>query len=148
MVKINMGEVQDFGQLDRGTYHFAITEVDPDNETSDSSKHPGTQYWRATLTVQDGPKKGQNEWTTIMLPPYEPTTLKSILKATVGQHDWSLEDINEGEIEIDLDDPSFLLQLEFVANVRPQKDNKDFNNVSRFREVPEDWGDEDSLLPS
>lgn len=139
MVRVNFAEIESIDQLPRDTYHFMITDIDLD-ETGEDSKHPGTDYWKAELTVQSGPLQGRKEFISIMLPPYELYTLAGILRATVGQHDWTEEDVESGEADVEMDD---LLNLEFTAKVKPQKKNKDFNQVSNFKPVD----DTDSLLP-
>lgn len=139
MVRVNFAEVESFEKLPADTYHFAITDLDVD-ETGEDSKFPGTDYWKAELTVQSGPLEGRKEWLSIMLPPYELYTLAGILRATVGQHEWSEEDVESGEADVEMDD---LLNLEFMARVKPQKKNPDFNQVSNFKPVD----DEADMLP-
>lgn len=143
MVKINFAEVEGFTQLEKGKYHFAVTDGEV-KETSPESKHPEVDFWNLELTVQDGPKEGEKEFMNIMLPPYEPFTLVSLLRATVGQHDWTDEDVQNGEFEVELDD---LLGLEFVANVAPQKGNEDYNNVSRIKPYDPDKWEYADVLP-
>lgn len=143
MVRVNFAEVESFEKLDAGTYHFAITDLDVD-ETGEESKHPGTDFWKAELTVQDGPLQGRKEFLSIMLPPYELYTLVGILRATVGQHEWTEEEVEQGEVDVEMDD---LMGLEFIAKVKPQKKNPDFNQVSNFKPYdPESW-EESDLLP-
>lgn len=143
MVKVNFSDVKDFQQLPKGKYHFLVEEGEV-QETSDTSKHPGVDYWRLTLTVQDGEYQGQHEWVSVMLPPYELFTLFGILRATIGQHEWTEEELRAGDVDVELDN---LIGLEFVASVKPQKDNPDFNNVGSFRAYdPDAWADSD-LLP-
>lgn len=143
MVKVNFSDVEDFQPLPKGKYHFVVSDGEV-KETTESSKHPGVDYWRLELTVQDGEYEGRNEWTNIMLPPYELFGLYGLLRATIGQHDFTEEDLEGGDVDVELDD---LIGLEFVANVKPQKDNPDFNNVGRMQPYdPENWADTD-LLP-
>lgn len=143
MVKVNFSDIKEFEQLPPGKYHFIIEEGEV-QETGEESKHPGNDFWRLTLTVQDGEYAGQHEWVSVMLPPYELYTLFGILRATIGQHEWTEEDLKSGDVDVELDD---LIGLEFVARVKPQKGNSDFNNVSRFQAFdPDEWADAD-LLP-
>jgi len=149
MVKVNFASIKD-GPSD-GTHRFMITEGDIE-QNKESAKHPGNDYWRLTLQVQDGPDEGETTKTNVMLPPYVPYDLKNILRATVGQHSWSEEDIKKGEFDVEMDD---LVDnnLEFIATIAPQRNNKDFKNVGNYRPVPDDWDwedyneDTDSLLP-
>jgi hypothetical protein len=146
MVKVNFAEVEEYKPLPRGTYRFAVTDTDI-KQNGESSQHPGNDYWALELTVQDGPQEGKTQFTNCMLPPYTPYDLVGILRATVGQHDLTEEEINAGEADVELED---LEGLEFIANVAPQKNNPDFNNVSRYRAVPDDWepaGGDGSDLP-
>ena len=144
MVRINFAEIEDSPQLPTGKYHFAITDGEI-KETSDTSKFPGEDYWSVELTVQDGEQQGRKQYIPLMLPPkYEPFSLARILRVTVGQHEYTEEQLDNGEFDVELDD---LMGLEFVASVRPQKNNKDFNEVRNIKAFdPEDWEDAD-LLP-
>jgi hypothetical protein len=143
MVRINFAEIEEYEKLPKGKYHFAITDLEVD-EHGESAKHPGNEYWRATLTVQSGELQGKTQNLMITLPPYEPFTLVGILRATVGQHEWTEEQVKEGDLDVDIDD---LEGLEFVASVRPQKNNSDFNEVRGIQPYDsEDWADAD-LLP-
>lgn len=142
MVKINLGEIPDFENLPKGIYHFLVSEVNVD-ETSADSKHPGAVKWNVELTVQDGELEGRKEFLNIMFDPYVPYALPQLLRATVGQHKWSEEDLQDGDIDVEAED---LLDLEFVANVRPNKKNKDFNDVVKMRPYdPDEW--DTDLLP-
>ena len=143
MVRINFAEVSDFSKLDPGKYHFAVTDIDLKEGTE---KEPESTAWSLELTVQDGEKEGQKEFVWIGLPPhYEPYALKPILKATVGQHDWSKEDVESGEIDVEMDD---LLNLEFIATVRTQKKNPEFNDVRNFEPYDSDeWDSDENMLP-
>lgn len=143
MVRVNFSEVESFDKLEPGTYHFAITDLEV-KETAEDSKFPGNDFWNAELTVQDGPLKGRKEFMAIMLPPYELYTLVGILRATVGQHEWSEEDVDAGEADVEMDD---LLNLEFIAKVKPQKKNPDFNQVSNFKPYDPDNWEESDMLP-
>lgn len=142
-VRVNFADIEEFKPLEKGKYHFAITDIEV-KETSADSKHPETDYWWAELTVQDGPAQGRTQRLAIMLPPYELYTLAAILRATVGQHEWTEEQVAEGEADVEMED---LEGLHFVATVKPQKGNADFNNVSRIEPYdPETW-EESSILP-
>lgn len=143
MVKIDFSKVEGPSKLPRGKYHFMISDGSV-KETSETSKYPGSDFWSLELTVQDGPQEGRKEFTSVMLPPYEPFTLVGILRATVGQHEWTDEDVQSGEFDVELDD---LLELEFVAKVRPQKDNEDFNNVYGYAPYDPDTWEHSDLLP-
>jgi hypothetical protein len=146
MVKVNFAELPEYTPLGRGTYHFAITDGIVD-EHGDEAQYPGNDFWKLELTVQDGPMEGKTQSLTVTLPPYEPFTLANILRATVGQHEWTEEELKEGEYDVEMD---HLVRednpLEFIANVAPQKGNSDYNNVSRIRPYdPEEWEVEDPL---
>lgn len=143
MVRVNFSDIEESGgQLARGKYHFAVTDGEI-KETSDSSKHPGSDFWSIELTVQDGDQQGRKQFLPVMLPPYEVFTLAAILRATVGQHEFTKDQLDSGDFEVELDD---LIGLEFVANVRPQKSNSDFNEVRNIKEFdPENWADADML---
>lgn len=143
MVRINFAEIEDYKPLpaDKG-YHFRVTDGDIDQH-GDNAKHPGNDFWKLTLTVQDGEQEGGTQPLTITLPPYEPFTLVNILRATVGQHEWSEEEVQNGEFEVELDD---LVDLEFLADVRPQKNNSDYMEVRRIRPLDE-ASSEDNDLP-
>jgi hypothetical protein len=146
MVKVNFAEVEEYKPLERGTYRFVVTDTEVD-QNKESAQHPGNDFWKLTLTVQDGPKEGKTQVANCMLPPYTPYDLVGILRATVGQHRFTEDEINSGEADVELED---LDELEFIANVAPQKDNSDYNNVSRYRAVPDDWepaGGDDANLP-
>lgn len=143
MVRVNFAEIEDYKPLEPGKYHFAVTDGEV-KETGPDKKHPGVDYWFIELTVQDGPNQGKKQSLPVMLPPYEPYALVNILRATVGQHKWSEEEVQDGEFDVELDD---LLELEFVAKVQPQKGNSDFNEVKSIRPFDaESWTDAD-LLP-
>ena len=143
MVRINFAEVEDSPQLPAGKYHFAITDGEV-RETSDTSKHPGNDFWSLELTVQDGEQQGRKQYMSIMLPPYEVFTLARLMRVTVGQHEFTEDQLASGEFDVELDD---LMGLEFVASVRPQKGNTDYNEVRNLKAFdPEDWEDAD-LLP-
>lgn len=143
MVRVNFAEIEDSGKLDPGKYHFAITDGDVKEGTE---KEPDSQAWNLELTVQDGEKEGRKEFVWIGHPPhYVPYALKPILKATVGQHKWSKDEVEEGEIDVELDD---LMGLEFIATVRTQKKNPDFNDVRNFQPYDSDeWDSDENLLP-
>ena len=144
MVRINFAEIEGFEQLPRGKYHFAITDYEV-KEHGENSKHPGHEYWWLTLTVQDGDQEGKTQTLMVTLPPhYEPFTLVNILRATVGQHNWSEEEVAEGEVDVDIED---LDGLEFVASVRPQKGNSDFNEVRSIAPFDPDTWEHANLLP-
>lgn len=140
MVRINFADVEEFEKLPKGRYNFTVSEYEV-KEHGENSKHPGNDYWWLTLTVMDGEKQGKTQTMMITLPPYEPYALVGILRATVGQHEWTEEQVEAGEIDVEVDD---LEGLEFSAQVQPQKDNPDFNNVRGFRPTQET---DDSLLP-
>lgn len=146
MVRVNFAEVEPFEQLPKGRYHVIVTDGEV-NQTSETSEHPDNDYWRVAYTVQDGPKKGKREWDNLMLPPYTPYGLFNLLRATVGQHPWSEEDLDgEADVDVELDD---LIDLELVISVRPQRGNDEYNEVSRYYPYdPEEWEtEEDDLLP-
>jgi len=144
-VKINFGEVEEYKPLEPGKYHLAVTDVEV-KEHGENSKHPGHEYWMLTLTVQDGPQEGKTQNLMVTLPPhYEPFTLVNVLRATVGQHEWTDQQVKDGEVEVDVEN---LEGLEFVATVRRQKNNSDFNEVRGIREYNADtWDAGDDLLP-
>lgn len=143
MVKVNFAEVEDFKPLASGKYHFRVTDAEV-RQTKEDAKHPDVDFWWLELTVQDGEQQGKTQNLPVMLPPYELYTLVGILRATVGQHKWTDEEVQEGEADVELDD---LLDLEFIAKVKPQKGNSDFNQVSNFAPYDEEsWADAD-LLP-
>jgi len=140
MVKINFAEVEEFQRLPKGRYHFAVSDYEI-KELGEDSKAPGKDYWRLELTVQDGAYADRTEHTNVFLPPdYDPKYLAAILRSTVGQHDWSEEELKNGEFDVDAED---LLTLEFIAEVSPQKGSDMFNNIGFPRPVPEDWEPED-----
>lgn len=142
MVRVNFSEVEEFQPLPDGKgYHFRITDVDVD-QNKDTAKHPGNDFWKLTATVQKGEQEGKTHILNVMLPPYEPYMLVNILRATVGQHEWSEEDVKSGEIDIDLDD---MLDLEFLGDVRPQKNNSDYKEVRRIRPLDDASTDGDDL---
>jgi len=143
MVRVNFAELSDFSKLEQGKYHFAVTDVDLKEGTE---KEPDSEAWNVELTVQDGEKEGQKEFVWIGLPPhYEPYALKPILKATVGQHNFTLEEVESGEIDVEMDD---LLGLEFVATVKPNKKNSDFNDLRNYEPYDSDeWDSDENLLP-
>lgn len=143
MVRVNFAGIEESEKLPRGKYHFAVTDGEV-KETSEDSKHPGNDYWNLELTVQDGDHQGRKHWLSIMLPPYEVFTLASVLRATVGQHEFTEKQLADGDFDVELDD---LIGLEFVATVRPQKKNPDFNETRSIKAFdPEEWEDAD-LLP-
>jgi len=142
MVRVNFAEVEEFQPLPDGKgYHFRITDADVDQH-KDTAKHPGNDFWKLTLTVQNGEQQNKTQPLMVTLPPYEPFTLVSILRATIGQHDWSEEDVKTGEIDVDIDD---LVDLEFLADVRPQKNNPDYKEVRRIRPLDDASTDGDDL---
>lgn len=142
MVRVNFAEVEDFKPLPAGKgYHMRITDADVDQH-GDNAKHPGNDFWKLTLTVQGGEQEGQTQPLMVTLPPYEPFTLVAIMRATVGQHKWSDEDVQNGEIDVELDD---LVDLEFLCDVRPQRNNPDFNDVRRIRHLDDDGTDSSDL---
>lgn len=152
MVKINFADIEEQEKLPKGRYHFAVTDVDLKEGTA---KKPEAEWWNAEATVQDGEFEGRKEFLFIGLPAYnedgtvdekrhyEPFTLVQLLRATVGQHDWTAEEVEDGEADIEMDD---LIGLEFIGNVRPQKNNPDFNQVGIKRFDPDEWSTND-LLP-
>lgn len=133
MVRVNFADVPEQEKLPPGTYHFAITDLEL-KETADDAKHPNNDYWNAELTVQSGELQGRKEFVAIMLPPYDLFTLVGILRATVGQHEWTEEDVEAGEADVEMDD---LLNLEFIGKVSPQKKSPEFNQV-KFKPITED----------
>ena len=147
MVKVNFADVGDFEKLESGKYHFAVTDIDLKEGTE---KKPNSEWWNIEITVQDGEKKGQKEWLFAGLPSedpdshYDPITIVQLLKATVGQHDWSKEDLESGEFEVEMDD---LMGLEFIGTVKPQKRNKEFNQVRISPFDPDEWDSDENLLP-
>jgi hypothetical protein len=142
MVRVNFADIEDSPQLPRGKYHFAITDGEV-KETKADSKHPGNDYWSLETTVQDGEQEGRKQYLSVMLPPYEVFTLAAILRATIGQHEFTEEQLESGDFDVELDD---LMGLEYVASVRPQKNNPEFNEVRSFKPFdPEDWADADML---
>jgi hypothetical protein len=149
MVKVNFAEIKDFEPLPVGRYHFMVTDVDS-GETGEDSKKPGSPYWTAQCTVQDGPHQGRTQNVWIGLPPnYEPFGMVNILRVSVGQHQWSEEELKQGEFDVEMDD---LLNLEFVGVVRKQRKSKEgYTEIGRMEPFDADtWepeSEEDSLLP-
>jgi len=144
MVRIAMSDLESGSlQLPAGRYHFAITDIDLKEGTE---KQPDSTAWSLELTVQDGEQEGRKEFVWLGLPPhYEPYALKPILKATVGQHKWNDDEVESGDIDIEMDD---LMDLEFIATVKPQKKNKDFNDIRNFQPYdPDEWDSDENLLP-
>ena len=134
MVKVDFSKIEGPQQLPKGPYHFRITDGEV-KETGDHTDHPGSDFWGIELTVQDGENEGRTQSMSVMLPPYEPFTLAAIMRATVGQHEYTEKQVDDGEIDVELDD---LMDLEFVANVRPQKKNDEYNEVRRIRPYDKD----------
>ena len=143
MVRVNFSDVGTSTQLPRGKYHFAVTDGEV-RETKESSKHPGSDFWSLECTVQTGEQQGRKQYLSVMLPPYQVFTLAALLRATVGQHEFTEEQLNAGDFDVELDD---LVGLEFVATVRPQKSNPEYNEMRNIKAYnPDDWAEED-LLP-
>lgn len=142
MVKVNFAEIEEFQKLPSGKYHFAVTDVDLGEGTE---KEPESEYWSIKCTVQDGELQGRTESLWCGLPPhYEPFTLAQLLRATVGQHEWTKEQLEDGEFEVEMDD---IIGLEFIGVVKPSKRNKEFNQV-RIEPYDEDeWDSDENLLP-
>lgn len=147
MVKVNFSEVEDFKKLDAGRYHFAVTDIDLKEGTQNK---PEAEWWSIECTVQDGENQGAKEWLFAGLPNedpdkhYDPITIAQLLRATVGQHEWTSEQLDEGEFEVEMDD---LLDLEFVGLVSAQKKNPQFNQVRIEPYDSDEWDSDENLLP-
>ena len=142
MVKVNFADIEEQAKLPKGKYHFAVTDIDLREGTN---KKPDSEWWNIEVTVQDGEMEGRKEFLFCGLPPhYEPFTMVQLLRASVGQHDWTEEEVRDGELDVDMDD---LIDLEFIWSVRPQKGNEDFNQVRISPYDPDEWSTND-LLPS
>jgi hypothetical protein len=145
MVKVNFADIQESNDLPiGGPYHVQITDGDI-GEHGDEAKHPGNEFWRVEITVQDGPLEGKSATVLITLPPYEPFTLANILRASVGQHEFTEEQLRDGDFDVSLDD---LVDnnLEMLVKVNKRK-GSDYVNYRFSPYDPETWDPGDSELP-
>lgn len=135
------------------TYHVMFTDADV-RQTSDTSKHPDTDYWNIEMTVQDGPQAGRKDWVNVMLPPYELYTLGNILQGLGYDKDF----ITGGpEVELYEDDLSdkkkgvYLIGREVLVTVKTKTKNGQENRNHRFKVYDEEsWnpdGGDDDMLP-
>ena len=143
MVRINFAEVEDFSSLPYGNYHILVSDVDV-KQHGDEAKHPGNDYWNIEVTVQDGELEDRKDFIMFTLPPYKPFQLVNLLRATVGQHEWSEEEVDSGEFDVEVDD---ILNLEAILKVAHNKKNPDFPNYRFLPYNEEEWKGDASLLP-
>lgn len=145
MVRINFAEIEEFSSLPTGKYHVRVTDGDV-KEHGDEAKHPGNEYWNLQITVQDGPQEGKTDYVMLTLPPYEPFTLVNLLRATVGQHPWSDEEVRQGDFEVTIDD-IVDNELEAIVTVKPNRKNPDFTNYNFSPYDADKWSGDENLLP-
>lgn len=171
MVKIDMtqlakdsdGEVS-YKEVTRGKYNVESVDYSV-FETKDTSNHPETEYWSIHWEIFDDEEfDGKYVFGTVMLPCMEcmeagelveghqadkkgnenyPTyTLFNILRATVGQHKWTMEDIEKGAIDVKAED---LMGLKLRVRYGKQK-GSDYMEIKSYMPLGEGDGD-DNLLP-
>lgn len=166
MVKVDISGIEGgkyFKDPTRGNYN--VESVDYSTfQTSEDSNHPNTDYWSIHWMIQDNEEfEGQYIFDSVMLPcidcleagelvdghradkkgntNYPLFGLYNILRATIGQHKWSDEELDKGQLEIEAED---LMGLKVKVRYGKQK-NSDFMNIKKY--MPIDDGEDDDLLP-
>lgn len=163
MVQIDMSgiEARDdaYAEVPRGVY---VVESEDYSvfENSDQSKHPGAESWSLHLRIQEGPFEDKVIFGRIGLPcqecieagepvdghgedNYVPYDLFNVLRATIGQHDWTAEDISSGAIDVSADD---LVSLKFRVRYGKQK-NSDYMQVKKYMPLKDGSTEDSELLP-
>jgi len=162
MVKVDLSDIEarDGGtEVPRGVYTVESEDYST-FENSDASKHPGAEAWSLHLRIQEGDQEDKVVFGRIALPcqdcveagepvdghadkNYVPYDLFNLLRATLGQHPFTEEMIESGEIDVDADD--HLVGLKFRVRYGKQK-NSEYMQVKKYLPLKE--GSEDSdLLP-
>lgn len=162
MVQIDMSGIEardDYAEVPRGIYTVESEDYSV-FENSDESKHPGAESWSLHLRIQDGPYEDKVVFGRIGLPcqecvenggaveghadeNYVPYDLFNVLRATIGQHDWTEDDIASGAIDITADD---LVGLKFRVRYAKQK-KSDYMQVKKYMPLKEGDGADSELLP-
>lgn len=164
MVKVDMSGIEprdgDGEEVPKGIYVVEVTDysVFP---VSENGNHPGADAWSLHQQIQDDPNfEGRMTFGRIQLPcqecaeagenvdghegdNYTPYALFNLLRATIGQHDWTEEDISKGAIDVDADD---LVGLRYRVRWGKQK-NSDYMGTKKFLPLKDGEEADSDLLP-
>lgn len=159
MIRVNLSEYEhrEFSDVPRGRYNVKSEEVRV-FQTSENSKHPKADMWSIELRIQDEEQENQPIFDNVLIPcnvcaehpegqaeghedkDFPLYTLFAILENTIGQHKWTEEDIQSGDIDVE---PEDLEGLYLRVRYGKQK-NSDYMEVKGY--MP--WRDEDEATLS
>lgn len=167
MVRVDVSKAAeggDYKDVKRGKY---LVESDDYSvfEHSEESKHPDSSFWSLHWNIEkdpqhDGEFEGQKVFGRVALPcdvcaeegdtadghadeDYEPYDLYNILRATLGQHRFTEEDLQSGEIDVE---PEDLLGLRCWVQYSKQK-GSDYMQIKKYRPLDDDSDEDRDLLP-